>query len=209
MKRTNHNSNRNIQVIILLVIPLMLIILGSLGYAAWTDQITTTAELEAAEYNIEIINVWIQHYNGLGCQLLWEEGGKDISFTDEALFPGWNLTLISQIHNKAITESWVATVNYTLYYEDPQTGNWIECTEQDLYALFRIKYTGAFYLDPGPDQTWDTPDDTPMPPDYQWIPCTQIYNKQNLYFDAQDRPDLAGTSFSIRVAIIATYPQEE
>lgn len=205
MKRYSRQKT-NIQVITILVIPLLLIILSSLGYAAWTDQISTIANLASADYQIEILDCWTQEYNGQGCELLWQLGGKTIAFTDEALFPGWQLTLYAKIHNKGITESWVATLNYTLSYLDPQTQNWIECTPTELYDLFKIAYTGTFYLEPGPDGLWNTPDDVPMPQGYQIIPCHSVYNRQTLYFDAQNHPELANTTFTIKITIIATYP---
>jgi hypothetical protein len=204
----HHSRSRNVQVITVLVLPLLFIILGSLGYAAWSDTISTTATFTSATYDVEILDCWKQEYNGQGCTLIWEVGGKDISFTDEALFPGWQLTLFTKIHNKDQSQSWVAVINYTLYYSDDGV-NWIQCNETELYNQYRIQYTGGFYLDPGPDGTWNTPDDTPMPPDYTIDPCTCVYNKQNLFFDAQDHPELSGKSFSIKVVITATYPQEE
>lgn len=206
MKR-NHGK-KNIQVTALLVVPLLFIILGSLGYAAWTDQITTTATLDSVDYQIEILDCWVQHYNGLGYTLFWEQGGKEIAFADEAIFPGWNLTLITKVHNKGLLDSWYAVINFTLYYQDEQTGDWIECTETELYNLFRIQYTGGFYLDSGPDGIWCTPDDTPMPPEYQITPCTSVYNIQNLFFDAQNHPELLGKTFNIKSVLTATYPQD-
>jgi hypothetical protein len=203
-----HNRNRNVQVITILVVPLLFIILGSIGYAAWSDTISTVATLSSADYSIEIIDCWKQQYNGQGCTLIWEVGGKEISFTDEALFPGWQLTLFTKIHNKHENISWVAVINYTLYYSLDEL-NWIQCNETELYNLFRIQYTGGFYLDPGPDGIWNTSDDTPMPLDYQIIPCTHVYNRQELFFDAQDRPDLSGKAFSIKAVLTATYPTAE
>ncbi len=188
---------------------MLLIILGSLGYAAWTDQITTIANLTAADYQIEILDCWIQEYNGQGCELLWEIGGKEVSFTDETLFPGWNLTLFTKIHNKDISQSWVIKINYTLYYLEEETQNWIKCTETELFNLFRINYTGEFYLDPGDDGIWCTPDDVPMPPNYGINPCNSVYSKQHLFFNAQDSPELSNKSFNVKVVITATYPQEE
>lgn len=205
MKR--HNRNRNVQVITVLVLPLLFIILGSLGYATWTDTISTTATLTSATYQIEILDCWKQEYNGQGCTLIWEVGGKDISFTDEALFPGWQLTLFTKIHNKDESFSWVAVINYTLYYSLDGV-NWIQCNEAELYNQFGIEYAGGFYLDPGLDGIWNTLDDVPMPPEYTMDPCTSVYSKQSLLFNAQDRPDLSGKTFNIKVVYTATYPQD-
>ena len=108
--------------------------------------------------------------------------------------------------NKGQNDSWVGVINYTIYYQDEETFEWVQCNETDLYNLFRIRYTGGFYLDPGPDLTWNTPDDTPMPLEYQIIPCTCVYNKQTLFFDAQDRPDLSDKTFNIQVVLTVTYP---
>jgi hypothetical protein len=206
--RHNHTGKKNIQIITLLVVPLLFIIIGSMAYAAWTDELTTTATLDSADYQIEIIDCWVQHYNGLGYTLVFDQGGKEIAFADEAIFPGWNLTLITKVHNKAITISWYATINYTLYYQDETTGDWVECTATELYDLFRIKYTGGFYMDAGPDGIWCTPDDTVMDPNYQIVPCTCVYNVQTMIFDGQNHPELLGRTFNIKVVLIATYPQD-
>jgi len=204
--RRHHSRSRNVQVITILVVPLLFIILGSIGYAAWSDTLSTTAELTNADYDIEIINCWIQESNSQGCTLIWEKGGVQISFTDEGLFPGWQLTLFTQVHNKGQNDSWVGVINYTIYYQDEETLNWVQCNETDLYNLFRIRYTGGFYLNNGTDGIWNTLDDTPMPTEYQIIPCTCVYNKQTLFFDAQDRPDLMDKTFNIQVVLTVTYP---
>jgi hypothetical protein len=180
--------------------------LGSIGYATWSDTLSAEADLSNADYNVEIINCWIQQYNGQGCTLLWEKGTTEVSFTDEAIFPGWNLILYTQVHNKGQNESWVATVNYTIYYQDEQTLEWVQTNETELYDLFRISYTSGFFLNNGTDTIWNTPDDTPMPLDYEWIPCTMVFSRQELLFDAQDRPDLMGKTFNIKVVLTVTYP---
>jgi hypothetical protein len=180
--------------------------LGSIGYATWSDTLSATADLSNADYNVEIINCWIQQYNGQGCTLLWQKGETEVSFTDEAIFPGWNLILYTQVHNKGQNESWVATVNYTIYYQDEQTLEWMQTNETQLYDLFRIRYTNGFFLNNGTDNAWNTPDDTAMPPDYEWIPCTMVFSRQELLFDAQDRPDLMDKTFNIKVVLTVTYP---
>ena len=176
--------------------------MGSFAYAAWTSQVTTFATLNAADPDIEILNCWVQQYNGQGYSLFFTT--ETVTFSDLALFPGWTITIITQIHNTA--GSYAVEINYTLYYSYDGIG-WTRTDETELLNRFRIVYKDGFYWSPGADGIWCTPDDEPFLPGDELWPCQSVYKIETLFFDAQDHPELQDTQFHIMVKITATYPQ--
>ena len=174
---------------------MLLIPMGSFAYANWTSQVTTFATLSAADPDIEILNCTVLHYNGWGFSLSFTE--DTVTFTDLALFPGWNITILTQIHNKLDSYA-VELMEGTLYYSyDGFT--WTQTDEAELLTLFRIVYTDGFY--------WNLTTMEPYLPGQELWPCESVYKIETLYFDAQDHPELQDTQFHIKVKITATYPQ--
>ena len=193
----SRNEKRNVQIITAIIVPMLLIAVGNLGYAALTDKITTVADLQLVNYDIEIIDCRILYYNGYKSDpLTWTE--DNVFFFDNLLFSGWELTILTTIHNKAEEISWICVLNYTIYYWNTTTNDWTLTDETELQNLFGITYTGEFYLD---EECTD-----PMPPDYELPPCNSVYHREHLTFNGLETPEIENLNFTLRVSVCATYP---
>lgn len=170
-----------------------MIALGGLGYIVWSGQITQILEPE----DIEITGYTLVSYNGFGYYIDWDT--NTLWFNDTLLFPGWELKLVLNITN-------VGTSSLQLSYRiDYWNGtDWTQSDEAELLSMFGLNYTDGFYLGPGPDGTWNTPDDVPMPAEHAVAPEETVYKVEHLLIDAQDRPELQNQTFMLRVEIMGS-----
>jgi len=209
-------GNNYVRVTTVLLVPMLLITIASVGYAALilTDKVFVGANLSNANYCIEITDCTEEYYNGYaGSSRLYRDNRKVI-FNDGSIFPGWELVLVTKIHNKI--DSWLANFTYIISYSEDEGVTWIKCNETELYNLFGINYTDGFYLGPGPDGIWDTPehpsnDDVPLPETYYMYPCNSTYKKEHLIFDPNDPnllEQLEDKWIMIKITIVATYPDD-
>jgi hypothetical protein len=173
--------------------------MGSFGYALLDDSINTIAELEAADYHIEITNCIVKSYNGIGLhQFFWDP--TTISFNDSNIFPGWELILNLTIHNTA--DSWICKLNYTIFYWNETSSIWIPTDENGLKDLFKLEYETKFYnvttgeLIIGDPELW---------------PDQSVFNIERLTFVAnqQEFEGLLGKTFEVKIEIYGTYPDPD
>ena len=178
-----------------LIVPMLLISIGSFGYATLNSSINTIAELENADYDIEITNCRVESYHGVCYQLFWDE--NQISFNDSNIFPDWELILNITIHNKA--NSWVCKINYTISYWNETAGNWIITDENGLLNLFKLEYETKFY---------NATTGAVIIGDPEVLPCHSIYKIERLKFVATDQEfeELLGKTFDIKIEVCGTYP---
>jgi hypothetical protein len=173
--------------------------MGGFGYAVFDDSINTIAELEAADYHIEVTDAKVISYNGFGVhQFFWDSA--TVSFNDSSIFPGWELILNVTIHNTP--DSWIAKVNYTIFYWNETSGTWIPTDENGLLDLFKLEYETKFYnittgeLIPGDPELW---------------PDQSIFNIERLKFVATDEEfqALLGHTFEVKIEVYGTYPDPD
>jgi hypothetical protein len=174
---------------------MLMICIGSFGYASFNGSIYTIASLSSPDYDIEITACRIEAYNGINCQLFWDQNG--VSFNDSNVFPGWELIINTTIHNKA--DSWVCKLNYTIFYWDEVTVNWIIIDEAELLSLFRIEYETEFY-----NETTGLI----IVGDPELRPCQSVHQIERLTFVASDEEYEAflGEIFDIKIEVYGTYP---
>jgi hypothetical protein len=173
--------------------------MGGFGYAVFDDSINTIAELEAADYHIEVTDAKVISYNGFGVhQFFWDSA--TVSFNDSSIFPDWELILNVTIHNTP--DSWIAKVNYTIFYWNETSGTWIPTDENGLLDLFKLEYETKFYnittgeLIPGDPELW---------------PDQSIFNIERLKFVATDEEfqALLGHTFEVKIEVYGTYPDPD
>lgn len=185
--------NRNNRLLFALLVPILLITLSSFGYAQWNDTLTVISYMQAGIESIRI-GCEVTYYNGYGDYTL-DITEDTLHFEDTNLFPGWELELLVEIHNDGTIPVYLS---YEIFYSwDPiDPINWVQVADPEdpieLYDEFRIVYTDGFY-NATTGEPWD-------PSQYLW-PCKIVHKKEHLLFDAQDRPDLQGKTFTIKVEI--------
>jgi len=189
-RRPDSNKGR---ILFALLVPLLLITLSSFGYAQWSNSVTTTALLSSGTEDIEITNYNIVYYNGYGIDITIADDQESMTIEDTLLFPEWELKLAIEIHNPA------EAGNLPLYISSEIQHNGETITATELQDLFGIIYTDGFYLDP--DLTEPVPDLTI----WQLLPGDSWYKLEHLIFDAQERPELQGQSFTFQVVISGTF----
>lgn len=172
---------------------MLFIPLVAFGYAQWNDSLAVVSYMRAGTESIRITGCEVTDYNGYGDYTLdWDE--DTLYFEDTNLFPDWQLEFEVTIHNGGTIPVYLS---YEIFYSWDQE-NWVQVEDpedpKELYNEFRIVYTDGLYNEDG--DPWD-------PTDYLW-PCEIVYKIENLLFDAQDRPDLQGKTFTIKVEIIGT-----
>ena len=172
---------------------MLLIPLFAFGYAQWNDTLTVVSYMRAGTESIRITSYNVTYYNGYGNYTLYLEEDT-LYFNETNLFPGWELKLEVVIHNNGTIP---VNISYNIYYSWDQN-NWVKVEDpqdpKELYDEFGIVYTDGLYNETG--EPWD-------PSQYLW-PCETVYKIEHLLFDAQDRPDLQGKTFTIKVEIIGT-----
>lgn len=199
LKRHNHRRpvGKNGRLLFFALAPMLFILSSSFGYAQWADHVTTTAHLSSGTEDI-----LITHYNATSnsesVDIIIALDQKSITIEEPLLFPGWQLNLTIEIHNNGTLALWMSSK--------------IQCdneniTETQLLNLFRIDYTDGFYLEPGPDNTWFTADDEPVPDLTIWqlLPNDNWYKLEGLFFDAQEYPELEGESVTFQIAIYGSF----
>lgn len=182
-----------VYVITVLIVPILLVAIASMGCAAFTDSVYTIASFSNADYEIEITDCQVVEYNGFGYDLYWDS--EEVSFNDTLVFPGWELKLKTTIHNKAT--SWVCRLNYTIYYWNKTTSKWETTDETGLLNKFRIQYDTKFY---------NTTTGEEIPGEPHLLPCQSVHKIEHLFFDGQNYEELRGKTFLIKIKVIATYP---
>jgi hypothetical protein len=195
-----HARNSRVQLIVLLVIPMLLVSAGSIGFALTaSDQTATIMNLSPADYEIEITDHWIKSYNGLGSATY--ENATDgyvyrVIFADDCVFPGWELNLITEIHNTGSD----CNLNYTIYYSN-QTDSpvWTQTDEAGLFNAVGMQYTSTFYLNKSLTDV--------MPPKWDVEPGDYVYHSDYLVFDPNGQfPQLEDKSFLIEIIVQAGPP---
>ena len=172
---------------------MLLISIVGFGYAQWNDTLTVVSYMQGGTESMEITNCTITYYNGYGDYIIsWDE--DTVYFEDTNLFPGWELRLNLTIHNDGTIP---LVLRYEISYSWDEGITWIPAPDPSiLYDEFRIDYTDGLYNATG--HLWD-------PTQYLW-PCETVYKIEQLLFDAQDRSDLQGKTFTIKVEIIGSPP---
>jgi len=188
-----HAKKTNTRAVALLLIPILAIALGGLGYIVLSGQVASISETE----DIAITGYTTVFYNGLGYDLDWD--ANTLWFNDTLLFPGWELKLVLNITNVG-----TASVNLSYRIDYWNDVDWTETDEAGLLSMFGLVYTDGFYLGPGPDEIWNTPDDVPMPPEYAVASEQTVYKVEHLLIDAQDRPELQDQTFMLQVEIMGS-----
>ena len=170
---------------------MLFITLFGLGYATVSDSVTTTFRLHSAKVDPKITNYWIIDYYGYGFDITLDEpDNKTLIFTDDLLFPGWYLELLIEIKNDADV---AVSLNYTIEYLNGST--WVTTNKTRLLDLFRIIYEDGFYRDQ------ECSDPIIDLQNYTLGSGDVVYKKEDLYFDAQDYPELQDKEFEFRVRI--------
>ena len=214
MKRRRWQKKRiNVSVAAALILPLLLISIGSTAYAEFimsaqlicTTNITSgSAAIEITGWQIKSTNTIDANGNGiilddeLKIESVTDGNGKVIglNITANPIFPGWYLNLTVDIHNTL--ESIPVNLNRTIYYFNSTINDWVETDEAGLLNLFRLRYFDAWYNATGhliPEITT-----------YDLWPCKTVTTLESLTFDGQDYPELQGQTFCFLVVITPTYP---
>jgi hypothetical protein len=192
--------NSRVQLIVFLVIPMLLVSAGSIGFAMTSsDQTTTIMNLDPAVYEIEITDYWIKSYNGLGYatyQNATDGSIYRVIFTDDCVFPGWELNLITEIYNTGSD----CNLNYTIYYSnqtDPPS--WTQTNEAGLFNAVGMQYNSTFYLNKSLTDL--------MPAKWDVAPYDHVYHSDYLVFDPNGQfPQLEDKSFAIEIVVQAGPP---
>ncbi|MDH5770751.1 MAG: hypothetical protein OEZ25_05645 [Candidatus Bathyarchaeota archaeon] len=202
----------NVCVVAALIIPILLISVGSTVYAHFvmSTRLTCFTTVESGDIIIEVTGWKIKSTNTMdvndngvivGDELkiegVTDGDGKtiELDIAVDPIFPDWNLDLTVDIHNTA--DSTPVRLIRTIYYFDSD-GNQLETDEAGLLSLFRINYFDEWYDSSGnliPDITT-----------YDIWPCNTVTTLESLTFEGQDYPELQDQTFSFQVEITPTYP---
>jgi hypothetical protein len=174
---------------------MLLISIASFGYATLDDSIYAIADLQNADYDIEITNCRVEAYNGFGYQLFWDMNG--ISFNDSYILPGWELVINATIHNK--DASWVCKLNYTISYWNETDGKWTATDEAGLLKLFKIQYETEFRNITNGEIIDGNP---------ELFPNDSVLKIEHLEFVAspEEFEELSCKTFLLQIEVAATYP---
>jgi hypothetical protein len=199
MKRHGKRYDENLrsQVLFLLFIPLLIIPFVSFGYTRIDYTISSstnrTSVNQLPEESIRIVDGQVVFYNGYGGYVLnFDE--NELYFEDDLIFPGWELVIDLYVHNDGAQPVYIG---YEIYYSWDDE-NWIQVLDPnnptELYDEFRMIYSSEFYDEEG--APWDF--------DKKLNHCNIVINREHLIFDAQDRPDLQGKTFTIKVEVLGS-----
>ena len=195
--RKRKNENLKSRVLFLLFIPLLIIPFVSFGYARINNDFSSVTNRSSVnqlpEESIRIVDGQVVFYNGYGDYVLnFDE--NELYFEDDLLFPGWELVIDLYVHNDGAQPVYIG---YEIYYSWDDV-NWIQVLDPnnptELYDEFRIIYSSEFYDEEG--APWDF--------DKKLHYCNVVINREHLIFDAQDRPDLQGKIFTIKVEVLGS-----
>jgi len=200
MKRPyrRHKDNVSVKVVVALIVPMLLISIGGFGYAQLGDSINTIADLENAEYNIEITDCKVVAYNGFCYQLFWDQ--REVSFNDSGIFPEWNIVLNTTIHNR--NDSWVCKLTYTISYWNETLSDWVVTNPEELKNLFRLEYKSEFYNATSGELIVGDP---------ELLPCQSVFKIEQLTFIASEPEfeQMLDETFHIKIEVVATYPDPD
>ena len=200
MKGTWHRKNGNVKLrlISVILVPMLCIPLVGYGYTRRTTRYSQFSRINYAQVSdedesIRIIDGIVTYYKGYGeFNLKFDE--NTLYFEDAQLAPGWELELQVKIHNDGVQPLYIG---YEIYYSWDEV-TWIKVADPndpwELYDEFRIRYQSELYDEIG--ELWD--------PDQKLKHCEVVINVEHLVFDAQDRPDLQGKTFTIKVEILGS-----
>ena len=212
-RRCKCNERRvNVCVVVALILPILLISVGSTVYAHFvmSTRLTCFTTVESGDIIIEVTGWKIKSTNTMdvngdgvvvGDELkidgVTDGDGKivELGITVDPIFPDWNLDLTVDIHNTA--DSTPVRLIRTIYYFDSD-GNQLETDEAGLLSLFKINYFDEWYDSAGnliPDITT-----------HDIWPCNTVTTLESLTFEGQDYPELQDQTFSFQVEITPTYP---
>lgn len=198
----------NVCVLASLVLPMLLISVGSAVYAnlVLSTQLTCITNIVSGDPVIEMTGWEIRSHNTVdanGNGVIVEDELKIESVTDGAgevvglditvdpILPNWHLELATDIHN--MVDSIPVRLSRQIYYFDSE-GNQVPTDEAGLLTLFSIRYSDSWYTsngEPIPDVTT-----------YDIWPCKTVTHVESLTFEGQ----LEGQSFSFLAEVTATYP---
>jgi hypothetical protein len=200
-RRGRRVGNSRVQLIVFLVVPILLISAGSIGFAlVSSNQTRTYLNLTPASYEIEPTRYWVQSYNGFGYEIqeVSDTSTYEIVFTDPCVLPGWELILITEIHN----DGSVCNLKYTIYNSSQANStDWTQTDEAGLYEATGMRYESVFYR----DSSLTTPI---VPPNLDISPDESVYHSDHLIFDpdATFSGSFLNESFGIRIVVEAVPP---
>lgn len=175
---------------------MLLISIGSLGYASLNGTVTAIACLENANYQIKIAECCIVDYKGFGPEISCNE--REVNFND-TIFPGWELKLNTTIHNN-VTESTICKLNCTISYWNETIG-WVVTDESELFELFKIQYSGVFY---------NATTNDPIEGDPILTQCESVFHIDHFIFDPtlEEYEEMLCQTFLIRIQIFTNPPND-
>jgi hypothetical protein len=187
----------------LVIAPMLLILFSSVAYAGYSDSITTLGPEKGKGWGRVkkgldpiISNYWVIEYCGYGYDITVSDDNLTLNFADDLVFPGWYMKLVVELDNTGTVN---VTLNSQLEYWDGS--NWQATDEAGLLSVFRLVFEDGFYVGPGSDSTWFTSDDEPIPSDFVHEVGEVVYERDYLFFDGQDYPELQDQEFEFRVVI--------
>ena len=217
MNRPHRRQQKKINVSLAaaIILPMLLISIGSTVYANFvmSTQLTATCTATSGSVAIEITDWKIESTNTIdanGNGVILEDELKidsvidgdgitiiGLNITANPIFPDWYLNLTVDIHN--ILNSIPVRLNRTIYYFD-SSNNQVETDETGLLNLFRIRYFDAWYNattgEPIPDITT-----------HDLWPCDTVTTLESLTFDGQNyQKELQGQTFCFLVVITGKHP---
>jgi len=191
------------RLIALVIVPMLLILLSSVAYASFSDSMTTRGHGKGHGWGRQkkgldpiISDYWVIEYCGYGYDITVSDDNLTLTFTDDLVFPGWYIKLVVELDNTGAVN---VTLNSQLEYWDGS--KWQATDEAGLLGMFRMVFEDGFYLGPGSDLTWFTSDDVPIPSDFVHEVGELVYEREYLYFDGQDYPELQDQEFEFRVVV--------
>jgi len=189
-----YRNNLNVNVVLILVVPILFILMASFGYASINSTIYTIATLQSPEYDIKITDCQVEFYNGLCYEIFYNE--NSVSFNDSNVFPGWELILNLTILNTL--DSWVCKLQYTIFYWNETANDWIATDETELLNLFKLQYETAFY-----NATGDIITENP-----ELNIGEIVYKMEHLKFVAtpEEYENLLLKEVILKIEVLATYP---